>query len=364
MIVKNETKALKRCLESVKPLIDYWVICDTGSTDGTQELIMEVMKDIPGELHEHPWKDFGHNRTRALEAAKDKADYLIFIDADEEFVYPENYSMPHLDKDFYFITIKNERWGRVVSEYKRPLLIKTALDWKWVGVLHETLAPFDGRSGEVLWDIDNISRTEDGYRFQNPDKFLHDADVLVKALETEPDNTRHMFYAGQSYMNAHRPADALKYFKMRIEQNNEKSDELELFPALFLIGVLSENVQKGMEEIVDAYSRASLYAPNRAEPLYYMGSYLLTKNNFFLSELVLKKANELSVPKNEVHYVQEWIYEWGILYRLAECTYRIGKFDESRRYMQRALKIDALPEKERSALLENLQKINEMKQAS
>jgi len=39
MIVKNESEVITRCLKSVLPLIDYWVISDTGSTDGTQKII-------------------------------------------------------------------------------------------------------------------------------------------------------------------------------------------------------------------------------------------------------------------------------------------------------------------------------------
>src|ERR1700732_422892 len=58
MIVKDETRVIRRCLESVKPVIDYWVIVDTGSTDGTQAMIKDFMKDVPGELQERPWVDF------------------------------------------------------------------------------------------------------------------------------------------------------------------------------------------------------------------------------------------------------------------------------------------------------------------
>ena len=39
MIVKNEANIIKECFDSVIKFIDYWVICDTGSTDGTQEFI-------------------------------------------------------------------------------------------------------------------------------------------------------------------------------------------------------------------------------------------------------------------------------------------------------------------------------------
>src|SRR3972149_9108675 len=76
MIVKDEALVIERCLGSVKHLIDYWVIVDTGSKDGTQEIIKNYLKDIPGELYESPWVDFAHNRNEALDFANNKGDYL------------------------------------------------------------------------------------------------------------------------------------------------------------------------------------------------------------------------------------------------------------------------------------------------
>ena len=55
MIVKDEVEVLSSCFASCRELIDHWVICDTGSTDGTQELIRRELAGIPGELHERPW---------------------------------------------------------------------------------------------------------------------------------------------------------------------------------------------------------------------------------------------------------------------------------------------------------------------
>ena len=85
MIVKNESQVIKKCLESVKDYIHYWVICDTGSTDGTQQIIKEEMEryNIPGELHESEWKDFGTNRSESLALSKGKCDYRLIIDADD-----------------------------------------------------------------------------------------------------------------------------------------------------------------------------------------------------------------------------------------------------------------------------------------
>ncbi len=48
--------------------IDYWVVVDTGSTDGTQQIIKDFMAKhkIPGELFERPWVNFSHNRKRSI----------------------------------------------------------------------------------------------------------------------------------------------------------------------------------------------------------------------------------------------------------------------------------------------------------
>src|SRR4029077_16141857 len=108
MIVKNEKDVIIRCLESVLPLVEYWVIVDTGSTDGTQKIIKDFMKEkkVKGELFERPWKNFEHNRNEALGLAKGKADYVLFIDADEYLVFEKDFKRPVFDKDYYYINIK------------------------------------------------------------------------------------------------------------------------------------------------------------------------------------------------------------------------------------------------------------------
>ena len=85
MIVKNESSIIKDCLNSIADYLDYWVICDTGSTDGTQDIIKSFFKEkgISGELHEDKWVNFGYNRSLYLKYAKNKGDFLIMLDADE-----------------------------------------------------------------------------------------------------------------------------------------------------------------------------------------------------------------------------------------------------------------------------------------
>ena len=72
MIVKNEESTIERCLRSVTPFIDTYSICDVGSTDNTKGVIREVMKSagVEGVIRDHPWENFGHNKTLSLLTAR------------------------------------------------------------------------------------------------------------------------------------------------------------------------------------------------------------------------------------------------------------------------------------------------------
>lgn len=356
MIVKNESKVIERCLASAKPLIDYWVISDTGSTDGTQDIIRNFLKDIPGELREDVWSDFATNRNIALKAAKGKADFVLFIDADETFTYPEGFCLPNLEKDYYFISVQNERGGILLSEYKRILLIDNRLDWKWEGVLHETINSSKAKSCDLLKDLVNISRTEEGFRFQDPQKFLHDAQVLEKALKTEPGNSRYVFYIAQSYLNAGERSKALEYFQKRAAMEPGRRDSSEIFLSLYYTGVLQSALKMDSDTIISSYTKAHSYCPWRAEPLYYLGSYFLDRDNYLLAELLFRKALTLQLP-SEPCIVETWIYEWGIHLKLAECLFKMQNYQESKSVMQKLLTVSHLPLETRSFVKEQLQKI-------
>ena len=79
MIVKNEAAILRETLERVRPIVDEWVIVDTGSTDGTQAIISEY-----GPVTELPFEDFVTTKNKALALATGK--YILFMDADERLL--------------------------------------------------------------------------------------------------------------------------------------------------------------------------------------------------------------------------------------------------------------------------------------
>ena len=71
-MVNNEAHCVERMLNTIWPYIDYWVIQDNGSTDGTQDIIRNFFeeKGIPGFLYQIDWWDgHGVNRDHCIKTA-------------------------------------------------------------------------------------------------------------------------------------------------------------------------------------------------------------------------------------------------------------------------------------------------------
>lgn len=68
LMVKNESRILRRCLEAGSRHADAVIVCDTGSTDNTVE-IAQGFTERPLKVVQHEWRNFGHNRTLSFQAA-------------------------------------------------------------------------------------------------------------------------------------------------------------------------------------------------------------------------------------------------------------------------------------------------------
>jgi len=348
MIVKNESEVICKCLASVKPYIDYWVIVDTGSSDGTQKVIKDFMKGIPGEVHDRPWINFGYNRNEALQLAKGKADYVLWMDADDFLTFDENFTLPKLVHDSYFIMIEEEE-----ISYLRRHIIKDSLDWRWEGVLHEYLAIDTPTNSQTMLGV-KYRRTADGARSKDPLKYHKDAQVLEQALEKEPDNSRYWFYLAQTYKIIKEYEKAIQTYQKRVDMGGW--DE-EVFYSLLQIALLQDWLERPEAVVTEGYLKAHVFRPSRAEPLYYLASYYRKKGNYYSGYYISQQGLEIPLSHDSL-FVEHWTYHYGMLFEHSICAYWVGNYQLAKTESEALLKIPSLPANYRESVEHNIGWIN------
>jgi len=262
MIVKNESHIICDTLTKLllKVKFDYYVICDTGSTDNTINIISEFFKnkDIPGEIHSHTWKDFGYNRTIALKAAFNKSDYLFIFDADDSI--EGNFTLPDLTLDSYML-----KFGSRENVYERMCLVKNDIIWKYIGVLHEyiTAVDYEPSKGYVTGDYYIVSgRTSS--RNNDPEKYLKDALILEKgyysAIESQDSiSNRYVYYCANSYLDAGNHEKAEEWYKRTLESQGWFDERYNACLKLY-------DLTKKMDYLVESYH----HNPRRVEGIFYL----------------------------------------------------------------------------------------------
>jgi glycosyltransferase involved in cell wall biosynthesis len=347
MIVKNEAKVIARCLESVKPLVDAWVIVDTGSTDGTQAIIRSVMADIPGELHERPWQNFGHNRSEAIELARahtSPGDYLFVIDADDVVAFPPRFVFPKLTKDSYQLRVEDAG-----TSYLRIHLFRADLDYRYVGVLHEVLTSSEKRS---MGRIDGLvyKRTGGGARSVSPNKYRNDAAVLEAALAAEPTNARYAFYLAQSWRDCGELEKAIACYGRRAEMGGW---EEEVYFSLHEVGRLSARLGKDDGQVIDAFLRAYEQRPIRAEPMCNLAAHLREVGRRNAAFPFARVAMETPRP-DDILFVDDAVYAWRSLDEYAVAAFWVGRYKDALSANQRLLSGTSLPPAEKERVQKNM----------
>lgn len=354
MIVKDEAPNIERCLASVAPVIDYYVICDTGSTDNTKEIIKKFFdeKGIPGEILDHEWSDFGTNRSKALEACLGKTKWAMMIDADDFLTGTLPVEKFDDNVDGYVVNVKRGEFhwlrAQVFNLGKKK--------WWYEEPLHEYAIceqPMNVQRliGDYAWEV----RTE-GCRARasanDIEKYTKDYYTLKKYLEKDPNQPRKQFYAAQSAFDARMYEIAEQEYLARIALGGWYE---EIFFSWMRIGFCREFQGKPVEQVVDAFMMAFETAPNRVEPLYHASCVYRKHNRPRNAFLVASLGLTIPVPENDILFVDRANYLWGIYDELATTSFYIGRPQVGIGCCEKLLKEQYLPQEHRERISKNYQ---------
>lgn len=344
MIVRDDSQVVQECIASVSSFIDYWVVVDTGSEDDTPQLISRLLSDIPGELHHREWVNFGENRTQAVELAKGKSDFVLFMDADNVLCKPEGWELPLLVADSYWL------WVSLAGlDYQLPLLVRSGLGWAWKGAVHEYLSLDGDYTKETLTGV-HVEARQAGLRSRDPNTYLNDAQILLSELQREPSNCRTAFYLAQSWQSAGQSQAALQAYRQRVAMGGW---EQEVFMSLYRIGAILQS-EGSWDDAERAYEEAWSFRPERIEPLYEICRHYRQSGMYSKGYRVGVRGLSTGCETNDILFVQSSIYRWRLAYEVALCAVHVGELLHCQKLCDICLETGELPAHEENILREQV----------
>ena len=331
MIVKNESKIIRRILESVAPIIDSYCICDTGSTDETIAIIEEFFtsKGIPGKIPREPFLNFAHNRSFALKQCESMSvDYILLIDADMIFqlgagITPEEFKRG-LTHDAYHMF-----QGTDTFYYKNARLIKNCIGASYWGVTHEYLKTPEGTSYGLI-DKPRAFINDVGDGGSKADKFERDIRLLVKGLEDNPNNDRYTFYLANSYRDHGDNDLAIDYYKKRIEIGGWQE---EIWHSYYSIGKCYK-AKGDMLNAIHWWMEAYQFFPKRIENLYEIITHYrqIGKNQIAYMFYIMALKQVLLNPTPDYLFLQRDVYDYKLDYEFSIIGYycNVDNYDMTR----------------------------------
>ncbi|MGH7571494.1 MAG: hypothetical protein ACREMK_06590 [Gemmatimonadota bacterium] len=339
MMVKNESRVIRRALDSVAPHVDAWFVCDTGSDDETPDIVERHMAALPGRLHRTTFLDFGRSRTETVVRARAFClerglDYLLLLDADE------------------VIEILDRRWKKRLRgcpylllyddplSYRIQALVPARVPWRYVGRTHEYIEPLgpclpaEPFDGIVLHDL-----ADGGCK---ADKFDRDARLLEEALGEDPSDERAWFYLGETHLNGGlNPWRALEAYSRRARMGGFAE---EAWYASYRRGACLERLPErvgGVWPAMGAWFEAWERRPWRAEPLHEIVRTCCDQGLHLLGAIVGEHAIRSVLPRPErasdILFVDRLKNGPGLLDWTSLCEHAIGEVERARRLAEEAL---------------------------
>ncbi|MBP3040175.1 glycosyltransferase, partial [Bacillaceae bacterium Marseille-Q3522] len=217
MIVKNEERSLRHCLDSVKNKVNEIIIVDTGSTDATKE----VAKEYNAIIKEYAWNDdFSAARNYSISFASNE--YILIMDADE--VLDQELDIKKeiaRDLDYYILHIKNYDSDGHTSNHQAIRLFKNNIGLQYGGSIHEHLQiNFTHSKDTINGYIHHFGYLNEVVKYKKKEK--RNKDLLIKEVKLNPSGYNYYNLGKQLKIESNYP-EALKNFQKAFNKSKGKT---------------------------------------------------------------------------------------------------------------------------------------------
>ena len=334
MIVKNESRIIKRLLDSVQGIIDSFCICDTGSEDSSVAIIEEFARNsgkIPYLLIQEPFQNFEHNRNVALRACQPLfeqgvADFVLLLDADmilEILCDPVVWKERTLCRD----TLLLFQGNRAHFHFKNIRIVRYQPDavqsgkLAYKGITHEYMHTLTPIADHFTVSMDELFIRDIGDGGSKSNKSARDKLFLERALQEDPHNVRYVFYYANTLSEMGDVENAIVMYKKRIDLGGWNEEQ---WYSANQLGHLYAN-KNNMPEAFFWWMRAIALHPNRLENVYQMVKYCRMHRQYQMAYLLCQYALEIIEGSNQEYrdymFVQPSVYQYDFLYEMSVIGY-------------------------------------------
>jgi glycosyltransferase involved in cell wall biosynthesis len=354
-ICKDESPVIEKMLESAKSIVDLIVVNDTGSTDGTQQIIKNFGEKhgIPTYVFERPFDDFEKSRNHAMQKLRDVVNELgwnpdqvhgFWFDCDETLVIDSKFSKNQFTKDLYMI---NTYIGAM--KYTRNTFFKVSKPFRWYGPVHEFIVCDEQNitSGLAEGILVDVKMTGNSWQGDIAEKYASHAYKLETYINNNRQDPRWIFYTAQSWHDAASIRDnreenderlrrSLKYYKERVQRTDGYAEEI--YYAQYRIGtimrILEEPWNLTHQELLKAYQ----IDPMRGESIKIIIDHYMHMQEWHMAYLYSKFAKNTFHGKNpyptRLLFVDEATYVWKFAEAHAAASYYTGRMEEAKQTYQ------------------------------
>ena len=296
IMVKNGGALFEQVLRENLPIIDRWTVLDTGSTDGTQDVVRRVLGGKKGQLFEEPFLNFRDSRNRCLELAGSACKYTLMLD--------DTYAVRG-DLRAFLTLIRSDQFANSYSlmvlsddmEYYSNRVLKTADKLRYVYTIHEVIQAEHNVTIVVPKDQATVFDYRADYMEQRTmARKRYDLDCLFDMLKEDPDNPRHLYYLGQTYNILEEWDNAAKYFELRATSPTVGFEQEAVDSYFELARLYNFKLGKPWDLCEETYKKAYDLDPSRPEPLYFIGIHYLIEGQKDVAFDYFKRGFHLGYP--------------------------------------------------------------------
>jgi glycosyltransferase involved in cell wall biosynthesis len=245
MIVKNEERCIKRCLDSIVNAVDEIIVLDTGSTDRTMDIVQSYPKV---KLYQYEWKDdFGDARNESLKYVT--SDWAICVDADEWLFEDDLHNIRKVASIYNISVPALLRIGRYHSiqsniriDYNEERILPMNRGIRFWGKVHPQVGgPRSMYEGEYVRPNVLVRFHHDGYEpkvFEANGKSELRLRALEAMLQAEPQNPSWLFFLGRELCAVGETDHALEF----LERAEAFAGEQKGFGGILHIEMLMANI--------------------------------------------------------------------------------------------------------------------------